>query len=1000
MRVALLSYNARAHDAIGNHVAETAAFFADRGAAVRVFVESMDRLHPALHELARVVDRVEPSGPVWDDLADADLVITQFAQSCKVLNFLPLLAGGKPRLLIDYHGVTPPDLWSGPHRELLERGQQQRGLIWCVDAAIAHSEYTRRELITATGFPGERIHRLPLVVDHARFRPERARWLHQRLGLDNAKLLLYVGRVAPNKRVSLLVEALPQLPAHVHVVVIGDISDIYAAEAERCRHRARELHVANRVHLLGQLDEPDLAAAYRSADTLVIPSRHEGFCVPVIEAMASGLPVIAARSTALPETVGDAGLTFAADDAADLARQVERVLDSGLTVPPLPCADRRRHIAVVCFRFGADIVGGAETSLRALALALHEAGHRVEAFTTCTRSESEWRNELPSGTMVCDGLIVHRFPIDPHDREAHIDSVRAVVEAEGQVDPDAEARYLAHSIHSQGLLAALQQRAGTLNAIIVGPYLFGLTHDVARAYPELTLLVPCFHDEPIARLAAWPAVYGSVGGMLLHSPEEKALALARLGINVPNAVEVGTWIPTSDRVEATIDPQMPWANYIVYCGRYSAQKNLPLVLDWMRRFQQRRPGCCSLVCMGQGEVLLPREPWLYDLGRVSEDRKRALLAGARALVQLSQQESLSIVALEAWAEGTPVIVHAGCAVLAGQVERSQGGVAVTDFDAFAQALDEMLDQPNTAETRGRNGLAYVRQHYASRAAYRVRLEEAIANLDLPLAERMRQRGLERARSCARAAWRDALGRIVDDLLDGEARPYRPCVIIEPLHGEIHAPAGTATTLIAARVHNRGTHAVVADGPGRTVLSAEVTDPRSATILAQADTELPGLLVPGASQTAMLLVPVPTDPGTFALHLRATGSEPMRVQLHVGHETTGCGLAPLLDEVRAVLAQAMQRRRLPDDFVDVTEGWFARAKRWVKRKLLYNFKHAYVDVLSRQQSQLNDQLIAAVQQLAECCASLDHTVRTLQRSPTTPLNMVERNPVAQAVHDVE
>src|SRR5205823_926086 len=168
-------------------------------------------------------------------------------------------------------------------------------------------------------------------------------------------------------------------------------------------------------------------------------------------------------------------------------------------------------------------------------------GHQVEVFTTCTKSESDWRNELPPGTTTDDGLVVHRFPIDAHNREAHLESLRTILEASGHVTSEAEDQYLRHSVHSTALLDALRQREQEFAAIITGPYLFGLTYDVAQAFADRTLVVPCFHDEPIARLPVWPSVYGAVGGLLLHSPEEKEL-MRRLGVNHPTAVEVGTCI--------------------------------------------------------------------------------------------------------------------------------------------------------------------------------------------------------------------------------------------------------------------------------------------------------------------------------------------------------------------------------------------------------------------------------------------------------------------------
>jgi hypothetical protein len=342
-----------------------------------------------------------------------------------------------------------------------------------------------------------------------------------------------------------------------------------------------------------------------------------------------------------------------------------------------------------------------------------------------------------------------------------------------------------------------------------------------------------------------------------------------------------------------------------------------------------------------------------------------------------------------------VIAHAGCAVLAGQVRRSGGGVAVGDYEAFARALDELHSEPESACERGRSGRVYVEQHYASREQFAGRLQQAIANLEVPLREQMRRRGLERAPRCDRPAWREALGRIVLELLDGDPRPYRPAIAVQPLNEELQAGPDMRTTFIAARLHNQGTHAAVADGPGRTLLQAEARLPGSDTIISRVETELPGLLVPGATQTAMLLVPVPPQPGTYDLMLGVRGCEPARVRLHVGPADGGSALAPLLDGVRQLVIRARAAQRLPDQYVDVTEGRFARWKRWIKQKLLYNFKRAYVDVLSHQQSQVNEQLVAAVQQLAETCATLDHAVRSLQRrlderaAPSVPISFAQR-----------
>src|SRR5207237_8392689 len=126
--------------------------------------------------------------------------------------------------------------------------------------------------------------------------------------------------------------------------------------------------------------------------------------------------------------------------------------------------------------------------------------------------------------MVEDGVTIHRFPINPHDRHLHLESVRRITESAGHVEPAIEQAYLDNSIHSQALLNKLRDRIGEFEAVITGPYLFGLTWDIAKAFPEKTLLLSCFHQEPLARRRAWPSAYGQVGGLLYQSSGERELA--------------------------------------------------------------------------------------------------------------------------------------------------------------------------------------------------------------------------------------------------------------------------------------------------------------------------------------------------------------------------------------------------------------------------------------------------------------------------------------------
>lgn len=323
LRVALVANAAPGRNAVGNLVAEKASFFLERQADVRVFVESTASLHPALRRLARAVDAATLEGPDWAFVRDADLVLFEYSQGFGLLDWLPALARERPHVVVEYLGVTPPAGWPGPQRESLEQGQTRRGIVWFADAVMALSDASRAELAAACGYPAEHVLVLAPPIDLDAWSPG-TRQAHDVPGL------LFVGRLAPNKRLALAIEALARLDPPAELWVAGDASDVYAEEARRCQGLARDLGIADRIRWLGQVEDDRLRDLYRQASLLVQPSVHEGFGLPVREAQACGLPVVAAHAAALPETVGDAGLTFTPDDVDDFVRQIRRGLDPAL----------------------------------------------------------------------------------------------------------------------------------------------------------------------------------------------------------------------------------------------------------------------------------------------------------------------------------------------------------------------------------------------------------------------------------------------------------------------------------------------------------------------------------------------------------------------------------------------------------------------------------------------------------------------------------------------
>src|SRR5262249_40021552 len=142
-----------------------------------------------------------------------------------------------------------------------------------------------------------------------------------------------------------------------------------------------------------------------------------------------------------------------------------------------------------------------------------------------------------------------------------------------------------------------------------------------------------------------------------------------------------------------------------------------------------------------------------------------------------------------------------------------------------------------------------------------KLEQALANMRLPLQEQMRRHGLRRAALFARSSWREQFGRIVEQLLDDGPRTWRFDVRVQPHTAGVRAAARPRRVLWPARVSNHGTPAVLPDGPGRTILRCRVACSDGSSM--EEETTLAGLLAPDQTQSLAIPVPVPADEGEYA-----------------------------------------------------------------------------------------------------------------------------------------
>ena len=384
--------------------------------------------------------------------------------------------------------------------------------------------------------------------------------------------------------------------------------------------------------------------------------------------------------------------------------------DGGHTRPPA----RASRIAFVAPRFAdGPALGGAETLMRSLAGRTASAGRTVEFLTTCAQDHFTWANALPPGERNVDGMRVRFFPVDETRDVARFLALQSRISRGSTLTPDEELDWLRNSVNSTPLCRHLQT-AG-YDRIVVGPYLFGLTYFASRVHPDRTLLLPCLHDECFAYLAAMRDLFASVRGWIFNAAPERALAARLYNLDVARAAVVGLGLTPFEADGARFRSQRHIETpYVIYSGRREPLKGTPLLLDYLTIFRERTRKDVKLVLTGSGPVEPPAAlaPHLCDLGFVDEATKHDAMAGALAFCHPSVNESLSIVILESWLAGTPVLVHSGSEVMQDQCRRAKGGLWFRNYPEFEESLMLLLTQPGIREAMAQAGNQFVRTEYA------------------------------------------------------------------------------------------------------------------------------------------------------------------------------------------------------------------------------------------------------------------------------------------------
>jgi glycosyltransferase involved in cell wall biosynthesis len=236
----------------------------------------------------------------------------------------------------------------------------------------------------------------------------------------------------------------------------------------------------------------------------------------------------------------------------------------------------------------------------------------------------------------------------------------------------------------------------------------------AKALPSRAILVPTAERDEAIGLEVFPRIFRAVRAVMYNSPEEKRLIqTVSANHDVPGVVVgIGSDIPLRPQPERFRQKYGISGRFALYVGRIDQNKGCKELFSFFLSALDALPQGLELVLIGKEMLPIPEHPRIHHLGFLDDQDKFDALAASDLLLMPSYYESLSMVALEAWALGKPVLVNGKCEVLRGQCIRSQAGLYYETQQEFIHTLRAISESRRLNAAFSANGRQFFQRHYA------------------------------------------------------------------------------------------------------------------------------------------------------------------------------------------------------------------------------------------------------------------------------------------------
>jgi glycosyltransferase involved in cell wall biosynthesis len=408
------------------------------------------------------------------------------------------------------------------------------------------------------------------------------------------------------------------------------------------------------------------------------------------------------------------------------------------------------RIAFIVQRYGTEILGGPEYACRLTAERLAER-HDVDVLTTCARDHVTWKNEYSEGADRVRGVTVRRFANSQTRDLAEFTRYSDWI-FQNPHSADDEMEWLKRQgPWSPGLLEYLKRHHKQYEALVFYNYLYAPTVLGLQIDPRRSILVPAGHDEPPIHLGIYRDVFRAPKAIgYLSEPERKFITdrfernaaieeTMGCGVDLPphhaypkapggsvdhnanleaaqtegdDAVSDSGRFPShvSSRGASFKRRHRIHGPFALYGGRIDPGKGCEELIEYFSTYVAAA-GEASLVLMGLKLMPLPEEPFINFAGMLSDQERLHALEAATVVVCPSPYESLSLIALEALAVGTPIVCNARSDVLVDHCLRSNGGLFYRDRDEFVECMKLLVADERLRAAMGRSGREYVRRNY-------------------------------------------------------------------------------------------------------------------------------------------------------------------------------------------------------------------------------------------------------------------------------------------------